>query len=116
VPRLPSKSTSDSGSALLEFVLFFTLGLALVLAASAGFESNLRSRSAAMAIANEALRTLQLTADSRLAAQAAASAAEVFELPQGAWSISIPNSCGAFENVRVLARVREVTEHAQGSC
>jgi Flp pilus assembly CpaF family ATPase len=41
---------------------------------------------------------------------------EVFELPEGAWSVSIPNSCGAFENVRVLATVREVTEHAQGSC
>ena len=116
MPRLPSKLTSDSGNALLEFVLFFTLGLALVLAASAGFESNLRSRSAAMAIANEALRSLQLTAELRLAAQAAAYAAEVFELPEGAWSVSIPSSCRAFENVRVSARVREVTEHAQGSC
>lgn len=116
MPRLRSKSTSDSGNALLEFVLFFTLGLALVLAASAGFESNLRSRSAAMAIANEALRTLQLTADLRLGAQAAASAAEVFELPEGAWSISIPRSCGAFEDVTVSARVREVTEYAQGAC
>jgi hypothetical protein len=113
---LPSKSTSDSGNALLEFVLFFTLSLTLLLYSSAGFESNLRSRSAALAIANEALRTLQLTAEFRLAAQAAASAAEVFELPEDAWSVSIPSSCGAFETVRVSARVREVTEHAQGAC
>ena len=116
MPRLPSKLTSDSGNALLEFVLFFTLSLALVLTSSGGFESNLRSRSAAMAIANETLRTLQLTADPRLAAQAAASAAEVFELPKSAWSVSIPSSCGAFETVRVSTRVREVTEHAQGAC
>jgi hypothetical protein len=116
VPRLRSKSTSDRGNALLEFVLFFTLALALVFASSAGFESNLRSRSAALAIANETLRTFQITADSRLAAQAAASAAEVFELPRGVWSVSIPNSCGAFETVLVSTRVREVTEYAQGAC
>ena len=116
MPPLHSKLKSDSGNALIEFVLFFTLGLALVLDASARFESNLRSRSAALAIANEALRTLQITADLRLAAQAAASAAEVFELPGNAWSVSIPSTCGAFENVRVSARVKEVTEHAQGSC
>lgn len=116
MPRLPLKLRRDNGNALLEFVLFFTLGLALLIAASAGFESNLRSRSAAMAIANEALRTLQLTSDHRLAVQAATSAAEVFELPRGAWSVSIPSSCGAFENVRISARVREVTEHAQGDC
>jgi len=116
VPRLPSKLTSDSGNALLEFALFFTLGLVLVLTASADFEIDLRSRSAALAIANEGLRTMQLTADPQLVGKAAASAAEVFELPRSAWSVSFSSACDAGESFKISATVREVTEYAQGAC
>ncbi len=116
MPQLRSRAQSDSGNALLEFVLFFAAGLALIIFLSSGFESELRARSAALSIANEALRAWQISSDIQVARVAANAAAMVFELEPERWSLSLEDRCAGIEGYRVVAIVGGVAERVQGVC
>lgn len=101
---------------MLEFVLFFVTGLLLIVLLSANFEREVRSRNAALSLANEALRSWQINQDLPTSQAAAESAAEVFQLTPNHWTISLQNSCSSKQVFRVVATVRGVTERVQGGC
>lgn len=111
-----SRRQSDSGNALLEFVLFFAAGLLLIVLLSANFEREVRARSAALSIANESLRAWQISQDSQISQNSANAAAVVFDLESWQWSLFIDNRCPSPEGYRVVATVSEVTESVQGVC
>lgn len=111
-----SRPQSDSGNALLEFVLFFAAGLLLIILLSANFEAEVRARSAALSIANESLRAWQISQDSNAAQNSANSAAAVFRLETKQWSLMLDDRCAGDEGYLVVATVSEVTERVQGVC
>jgi hypothetical protein len=101
---------------LLEFVLFFTFGLLLIVILTANFEREVRARSAALSIANESLRAWQISQDARVAQNSANSAAGVFQLEPKTWSLLLDDRCAGNTGYRVVATVSGVTESAQGVC
>jgi hypothetical protein len=111
-----SRPQSDSGNALLEFVLFFAAGLLLIILLSANFEREVRARSAALSIANESLRAWQISQDAKVAQNAANSAAAVFRLEPKQWSLSLEDRCAGEAGYRVVATVSGVSERVQGVC
>lgn len=111
-----SRPQSDSGNALLEFVLFFAAGLMLIILLSANFEGEVRARSAALSIANESLRAWQISEDAKSAQNAANSAAAVFQLEPNTWSLLLDDRCPGDSGYRVVAKVSGVTESVQGVC
>lgn len=115
-PRV-SRSPSEAGNAVLEFVLFFTVGLVLIVSLTSNFEANLRGRTAALNIANQSLRAWQITSDRSLAQQAAADAAAVFLLKASNWSAVYDFGCSAQSRIaEVTVKIGQVSERAQGAC
>ncbi len=111
-----SRPQSDSGNALLEFVLFFTAGLLLIILLSANFEREVRARSAALSIANESLRAWQISQDLQVAKNSANSAAAIFQLEPNSWSLLLDDRCPGDDGYRVVANVSGVSERVQGVC
>jgi hypothetical protein len=109
------KLKSESGNSVLEFVLFFTIAVGLIVTASAQFETSLRSRSAAIAIAHDFVRELQKSQDNQRAVAAAAEVANVFEIPGASWKVEV-SVCDANRSQLVSVKVREVTEFARAHC
>lgn len=91
-------------------------GLLLIVLLSANFEREVRSRNAALSLADEALRSWQINQDLQTSQAAAESAAEVFQLTPNQWSISLQNYCSSNQVFRVVATVRGVAERVQGGC
>lgn len=111
-----SRFRSDSGNAVLEFVAFYAAGLFLILSLSSGFESELRSRMAALNMANEALRVWQISGELQQAKSAAAQTVMVFLVDQDEWTISFDDACTTRNFLKVESRVGRVIEVAQGAC
>lgn len=111
-----SRCQSDSGNALLEFVLFFAAGLLLIILLSANFDREVRARSAALSIANESLRAWQITQDAKVAQNSAKSAAVIFQLEPNQWSLLLDDRCASEAGYRVVATVSGVSERVQGVC
>ena len=108
---------ADRGNAVLEFILFFSVALVLIVALTSNFEANLRSRAAALNIANQSLRAWQLSSSRSSAEEAAADVAAAFQLTSGEWSVDLDFACSISSRfAAVTAKVGGVTEHAQGSC
>ena len=111
-----SKLQSDHGNSIIEFVFVFCFGLVTVLAMSAEVERNIRGHYAALSIANETLRTFQLSESESAAISAAQQAAETFGLKTADFEVLIGDSCSSQGDIRVVARVREIEEYANGRC
>jgi Ser/Thr protein kinase RdoA (MazF antagonist) len=111
-----SRLQSEAGNSVLEFVLFFTLGLILIVSLSASLESEFRARMATLSIANEALRVWQISGDLGRANVAAAQTALVFFLDQGRWAIDFDDACSSANLQSVEVRVGQVIERARGTC
>lgn len=111
-----SRFRSDSGNAVLEFVAFYAAGLFLILSLSAGFESELRSRMAALTMANEALRVWQISGELQQAKTTAAQTALAFLVDQDKWTISFDDACTTQNLLKVESRVGRVIEVAKGAC
>ena len=101
---------------MLEFVIFFTLGLLLIVSLSASLESEFRARMATLSMANEALRVWQISGDLGRANAAAAQAAQVFKINQGLWLIDFDDACSSANLQSVEVRVGQVIERARGTC
>lgn len=91
-----------------------------MLGLTSNFELELRSRTAALSIANEALRSWQISGDSAQAEAAALEAAKVFSLERKNWFASLEGDCSVSNSgagsARVAVKVRGVIEIAQGPC
>ena len=111
-----SKLRSDLGNSILEFVVFFAAGLFLIFALSSNFESDLRSRMAALSMANDALRVWQISGELHQAKSAAAQTALAFLFDQDEWKISFDENCTSGNFQKVESRVGQVIEVAQGAC
>ncbi|MEY4293854.1 MAG: hypothetical protein RIR29_504 [Actinomycetota bacterium] len=94
----------------------FCFGLIAVLALSSEVERNIRGHYAALSIANETLRSFQLLESETSAFSAAQQAAKTFGLPAADFEVFIRASCSAQGDVKVMARVREIEEVANGRC
>ncbi len=111
-----SRLRSDQGNSVLEFVVFFAAGLFLIFALSSNFESDLRSRMAALSMANDALRVWQISGELHAAKSAAAQTALAFLFDQDEWTISFDENCTSGNFQKVESRVGQVIEVAQGAC
>ena len=111
-----SRLRSEGGNAVLDFVAFYAVGLFLILTLSANFESELRSRMAALTMANEALRVWQMSGQAQEAKNAAAQTALAFLVDQDEWTITVNDACSSSKLRKVEARVGRVIEVAQGDC
>lgn len=112
----PGKPGEDSGNALVEFVFLFCTALVLAIIASSRVELEIRSRSAAFAIANEVLRTWQLTSDHQAVGDAARYTAETFGVSASNLKFSLEDQCEAGGWQSATAKVNEVIEVAHGFC
>lgn len=114
---LVSRQLSESGNAVLEFVVFFAAALILIVGLTLNFEANLRGRTAALTIATQSLRAWQIYSDRNVAQRVAAEAAAVFLLNSSQWSARYEIDCSThYGFMRVTASVGGVIERAQGSC
>ena len=113
---LPSRLGDERGNALIEFVFIFCTALVLTIAASSRVELEIRSHSAAFAIANEALRTWQLTQDRLAASKAAGLTSETFGQTAANWQLNLEDQCGSRSRQTATAKVNEVVEVAIGFC
>lgn len=113
---LPSRLDEDRGNALIEFVFLFCTALVLTIVASSRVELEIRSHSAAFAIANEALRTWQLTQDRLAASQAARLTSETFGITATNWQLNLEDQCGSSGRQTATAKVNGVVEVAIGFC
>jgi hypothetical protein len=111
-----SRLQSDRGNSIIEFVFVFCFGLIAVLALSSEVERNIRGHYAALSLANETLRSLQLSESEPTAIGAAQQAAKTFGLQTPDFEVLISASCLAQGEIKVIARVREVEEFANGRC
>lgn len=108
--RSLTKLQSEVGNALIEFVFVFCVGLAGMLALALNVETSIRSHFAALSIANETLRTWQVTESKLSASEIANSVALTFSLDPTLVSINFEGKC----SVRV--RVRDAIEVANAEC
>ena len=111
-----SKLQSDHGNSIIEFVFVFCFGLIAVLALSAEVERNIRGHFAALSIANETLRSFQLSDSETSAIDAARQAAKTFGLQTADFEVLISAACSTQGEIKIIARVRETEEFANGSC
>ena len=111
-----SRLQSDLGNSIIEFVFVFCFGLIAVLALSSEVERNIRGHYAALSIANETLRSFQLSENETSAISASQQAARTFGLLAADFEVSIRASCSAQGDLQVIARVREIEEIANGRC
>jgi hypothetical protein len=111
-----SRLQSDRGNSVIEFVFVFCFGLIAVLALSSEVERNIRGHYAALSIANETLRSFQLSENETSAIDSAERAAKTFGLHTPDFEVSISASCLAQGGLQVIARVREIEEIANGRC
>ena len=111
-----SKLQSESGNSIIEFVFVFCFGLIAVLALSAEVERNIRGHYAALSIANETLRSFQLSESETSAIDAAQQAAKTFGLQAADCDVLISASCPTLGEIKIIARVRETEEFANGRC
>ena len=111
-----SKLQNDRGNSVIEFVFVFCFGLIAVLALSAEVERNIRGHFAALSIANETLRSLQLSESEPTAIGAAQQAANTFGLLPSEFEVFISSSCSTQSEIKIIARVRETEEFANGHC
>ena len=84
--------------------------------ATSQVELQIKRHAAAFAIANETLRTWQLTQDRSAAIEAARRTAETFEVQANNWQVNFEDLCGAVSQQSVSAKVSEVSEVAVGYC
>lgn len=106
----------EHGNAVLEFVFVFSLATAFLLSSALEIELQVRDHFAALSIANETMRTLQLNNNPQSADVAARSAARVFGLDSKLVSINIISACGSSNRFEIEARVRQVSEVAKANC
>ena len=111
-----SKLQSDHGNSIIEFVFVLCFGLIAVLALSAEVERNIRGHYAALSIANETLRSFQLSESESAAIGAAQQAAETFGLQPSDFEVLIVANCSSQPEINVIARVREIENFAHGRC
>lgn len=116
MPLSRSKGDEERGSALIEFVFLFCTALIFTILASARVELEIRSHSAAFAIANESLRNWQITQDRAAASEAARFTSETFGLKANTWQLSLEGTCETASQQTVTAIVNEVVEVAHGNC
>jgi hypothetical protein len=107
---------SDVGNSIIEFVFVFCFGLIAVLALSSEVERNIRGHYAALSIANETLRSFQLSESETSAIDSAERAAKTFGLLPSEFEVFISASCLVQGEIKVIARVRELEEFANGRC
>jgi len=86
------------------------------LALSAEVERSIRGHFAALSIANETLRSLQLQDSEEKAIVEANVAARTFRLQQNEYEISVRAYCAANGKVEVVASVRGIEEVASANC
>lgn len=111
-----AKLNDDCGNALIEFVFLFCTALVFMIVATAQVELEIKRHAAAFAIANEALRTWQLTQDQSSAIVAAGLTAETFDVRANSWQVKFEDLCGSASRQVVSANVSEVSEVAVGYC
>ena len=107
---------NDRGNAVIEFVFIFTAGAAALLIFALQAELQLRDHLAALSVANETLRTYQLTESESRAITAASSVVEFFNLPNSVVRVDLQNVCAASKTILVRAQVREAIEVASANC
>lgn len=110
--RLPS----ESGNAVIEFVFFMIVALAFVVQLSVVVSQDIRVRSAAQSLANESLRTWQITGEQSDALTAARFTAKTYELRPNGWRLQFEDFCVAKGLYRVRVDIEGVTQIAQGFC
>ncbi len=108
--RSRTKWRSESGNSVIEFVFIFCLGATAILTMSLNVETALRDHFAALSIANETLRTWQLTESEIFAKRAAESVARTFLLDPSLVNVTLESSC----SIRVV--VRGSIETARANC
>lgn len=116
MPQPRSRLQSDRGNAVLEFVFIFAAGAAALLIFALQAELQLRDHLAALSMANETLRTYQLTQSESQALAAASSVASLFKLPGSAVQVSLQNQCLGSATFSVTAQVRDAIEVASATC
>lgn len=87
-----------------------------MIVATSQVELEIKRHAAAFAIANEALRTWQLTQDQSSAIEAARLTAETFAVQANNWQVKFEDLCGSASQQAVSAKVSEVSEVAVGFC
>ena len=114
--QLRSKLQSDRGNAVLEFVFIFAVGASALLVFALQAELQLRDHLAALSMADETLRTYQLTQSESQALAAASSVAALFKLPDSVVQVSLQNQCLVSATFSVKTQVREAIEVASAAC
>ncbi|MEN9749873.1 MAG: hypothetical protein RL149_951 [Actinomycetota bacterium] len=112
--RLRAKLAGDRGNAIVEFVFVFcVLGITILLFIVQSL-MQIRHHLGALAMAKEALRTLQLTSSESEAMVAADEVAAVFGLGKTEIEVQVGQCVGG--QTQVTARVSGAAEVARGVC
>lgn len=116
MPALRSRYRSESGNAIVEFILVFCVATASLLVLALQVELQVRDHLAAFSLANETLRSYQLTGSRDSALLAAESAARVFGLPVTSQKVELQDFCSTRSFIVVQASVREAVEVTSANC
>lgn len=116
MPAHRSKLRSESGNAIVEFIFVFCIATASLLVLALQVELQIRAHLAALSLANETLRSYQLSGSRDSALQAAERAAQVFGLPASARTLELQDFCSVRSLILVRASVRDAVEVASANC
>ena len=116
MPAHRLKYRSESGNAIVEFILVFCVATASLLVLALQVEVQIRDHLAALSLANETLRSYQLSGSRDSALLASDSAAKVFGLPTSERTIELQDFCSSRSLILVQASVRDAVEVASANC
>lgn len=113
--RLRAKLRGERGNAVVEFVFIFCLLSISILVLVVQSLTQVRNHLAALAIAKETLRTMQLSSNAAEAEFAAQNVMQVFGLQASQVQLNVYSTCVA-SKYEVRVNVNGASEQASGSC
>ncbi len=111
-----SRLRNDWGNAVIEFLFFWVTALVVIVQLSVSVGQDIQRRSAGLSLANESLRTWQLTGNKSDAETAAFFTANTYKIRPDDWRLQFDDLCTTKGVQRVTVSIEGVTQIAQGYC